>query len=313
MPTVQPRAGPRMPSSDVPTTARCTNCEAMLVGAYCHACGQSRADHLASLRGFAEHFAEAVLQYDSRALRTVRRLVVAPGALTADYLAGRRARYVGPVQCYALAAALLFLAGTVQPLVRFDARRAMFASRLSGAVGFTDALTAAERGALAARGVSLELFGERFVGLVTSQLSTLLIASVPLFALAVALVFVRRRRPFPHHVVFALHWSAFYLGVMSLVQLVPADGPFERAVGLTAFGWAAVYLALALRRVYGPSWGGVAWRTPVLLLAYLVVLLVWLESVSGYARRTLVPARVVAASSGAPSGTPSVRALTSLR
>jgi hypothetical protein len=275
------------PPALVAEPGACANCAAPLAGPYCHACGQSAADHLGSLRGLAAHVAETALQYDARVPRSARALLTRPGTLTTEYLAGRRARFVGPMQLYAAAAALLFLAGTVRPLVTFDPRTRWFRSGLGGMIGYANRLTDPEVARLAARGISLELFGERFVTAATGQLSTFLLASVPLFALVVAVVHWRARRPLPHHVVFAQHWSAFFLLVMAVGQLLPTRYPRPVAVllGVVFVGGTTAYLAVALRRTYGGRWPAVALRAVLLMVAYQAILFVWLESVVGMARR----------------------------
>jgi hypothetical protein len=256
-------------------------------GRFCHQCGQAAADHLGSLRGFAAHIAETLFQYDSRGLRTAISLLFRPGAITAEYVAGRRSRYVGPVQAYAISAALLFLAGAVHPLVSFNPRTHWFTSTLGGTIGFTNPLTSAEVTRLSARGVSLDVFGERFVGSVTAHLSTFLVASVPLFAIALAVVYVRERRPLPHHAVFALYWSAFYLFVMAIGQLLPVwmwSRPFAPAVQLV---WTLVYLGVAVHRVYGGRWPGAVMRAVVLMVVYQIILYTWIEMVIGQARNSI--------------------------
>ncbi len=131
------------------------------------------------------------------------------------------------------------------------------------------------------------MFGERFVGSVTEHLSTFLIASVPLFAIALALVYVRKRRPLPHHAVFALYWSAFYLFVMAIGQVLPVRIWSEPFAPIAQLVWTLVYLAIALRRVYGGRWGGAVLRAVVLMVVYQIILYVWIETVIRQARNSI--------------------------
>lgn len=78
----------------------CRNCGAALAGEYCGRCGQreGRGD-----RGFAALLGELageLFDWDSRFWRTLWPLLVRPGFLTAEYIAGRRARYVAPLRLY---------------------------------------------------------------------------------------------------------------------------------------------------------------------------------------------------------------------
>ncbi len=230
----------------------------------------------------------AVFQLDSRAFRTARRLLFRPGELTADYLAGRRASQVPPLQTYALAAALLFLAGTVHPIVRFHAPSFQFYAGLAGGIGWTNRLSAAEIARLSQRGLSPELFGERFVNGATSQLSSLLILSVPLFALGVWLLHPRMKRAFTHHLMFALHWSAFFFVLTAVLQLLPPRiSQDSLPLNLTVLLVETTYLVVALRRVYGSGRLSSVARGALLMIAYQVILMVWLEQVVGHARSSI--------------------------
>jgi hypothetical protein len=269
-----------------PVLDRCENCGAVLAGPYCHQCGQRDVDHLASVREFAAHLAEVVVGYDSRLLRTVRVLFTRPGFLTAEYVAGRRVRYIPPLQLYLGAAALLFATNVWRPMVTFNPATRSFRSGLA-TFGVTNVLTRAELAEIAAKGMSLELFGERFANSTTSHLSTFLVLLVPVFALCVAAAFVGSRRPFAHHVLFSLHWSAFSLCVLALLQLVPARLT-RTPVGLIIdFGVPLAYFIVAMRRAYHSSWQSAADRGIVLYLVYQFILVAWLNFVTVYTRHHL--------------------------
>lgn len=123
-------------------------------------------------------------------------------------------------------------------------------------------------------------FRERFDAALAANKQSMLLVEMPLFALAVAAVQLRRRRPLAQHVVFAIHAYAFFalylgvfvvgalvavVGVVSLAQAhLPAIGSALDAparainsdwgvVALTAAG-VGTWLALALERVYGDGW-----------------------------------------------------------
>ncbi len=266
---------------------RCTNCHTLLTGRFCASCGQSAADHLGSVRAFAGHVAESTWSLDSRGVRTFRTLLARPGVLTREYLEGARARYMPPIQVYGIAAAALFLVAVFRPLVTFDPRTRWFRSGLGRTIGFSNLLSDEDVADLTQRGISLDLFGERFLSTATGHLSTFLILSVPIFAVIVALVFVRSRRPLPHHAIFALHWSAFYLLVLAVGQMLPAVGGLRGVADLALLVVALTYLVVSLRRVYALGWAGAVLRTLVLFAAYQVILLVWLETVVLYAKRSV--------------------------
>jgi len=86
---------------------RCLNCGHVLHGQYCGICGQRSSNRLISLWGLIAEGLGDLLDMDSRLWRTLRALLLRPGYLTAEYLEGRRARFMPPFRMY-LAFSLLF-------------------------------------------------------------------------------------------------------------------------------------------------------------------------------------------------------------
>ncbi|MEM9383998.1 MAG: DUF3667 domain-containing protein [Pseudomonadota bacterium] len=97
-------------------STRCGNCGAELTGDYCYACGQPRKSPIMSIGDLTREYLRDVFSLDSRAWRTLAYLMFRPGAMTADYLSGRRHAYTPPVRLYLLTS-LLFLAIFTVPLL----------------------------------------------------------------------------------------------------------------------------------------------------------------------------------------------------
>jgi hypothetical protein len=97
----------------------CDNCGAPLAGTYCASCGQRREPPIHSLWHFAKVATEDLTHADSRVWRTLWALLCKPGYLTAQFLAGRRARYLPPLRLYLVLSVLFFLwAGMSHPNAR---------------------------------------------------------------------------------------------------------------------------------------------------------------------------------------------------
>jgi hypothetical protein len=241
--------------SQQPEHTVCANCGARLAGSYCHVCGQKAELGLLSFRRFVAAAIGDLFHLDSKLLRTLRLLVARPGCLTAAFVEGRRARYVQPLQLYFLAASLFFVVGTYRPIVRFDPETGAVASSLN-AVKVGASIPPGHFAELARRGISIDLFAERFRASVNRHLPTFLIGSVLLFSLGMAAFYYRSHRPYLEHLVFALHWSAFYLLLMSVVLLVPR-GPTgrdpARILDIVSFLLAWAYLGKALLTVHAQS------------------------------------------------------------
>jgi len=95
------------PSAQV--SANCLNCGTPLVGAHCTVCGQAGDVHVLSMKEVAGDVTHSLLHLDSRVWRTLRLLVLKPGELTREFIAGRHQRYLPPFRLY-LGISILFFA-----------------------------------------------------------------------------------------------------------------------------------------------------------------------------------------------------------
>ena len=87
----------------------CLNCGTILKGHYCYACGQ-KDEHLHEPfyimvgHAFAHYW-----HFDSKFLNTLGPLLFKPGFLTNEFIAGKRVRYVHPVQLYFFLSIIFFI------------------------------------------------------------------------------------------------------------------------------------------------------------------------------------------------------------
>ena len=85
----------------------CLNCGTMLVGAYCHGCGQSAHVHR-TLMSILHDLLHGVFHFEGKIWRTIPMLVLHPGQLTRRYIAGERARFVSPLALFLFTVFLMF-------------------------------------------------------------------------------------------------------------------------------------------------------------------------------------------------------------
>ena len=94
----------------------CPNCGSSLYGQFCARCGQNQRHPDRSFILILSEFFEDILSRDSRPARTLLFLLFRPGFLTAEYFAGRRARYVHPFRLYIVTSLAFFFYLSVQSL-----------------------------------------------------------------------------------------------------------------------------------------------------------------------------------------------------
>jgi hypothetical protein len=87
----------------------CRNCETPLPDRYCPHCGQVDKHVDPSLHDLIHELTHEFLHLDGKIVLTLKALILSPGRLTAEYLAGRRARYIGPVRLYLTFSLIFFL------------------------------------------------------------------------------------------------------------------------------------------------------------------------------------------------------------
>ena len=101
--SVEPRAGEAHGGGG----GLCLNCGTRLIGAHCHACGQSGHVHR-TVGAIGHEIAHGVFHFEGKVWRTLPMLVRHPGALTRRYVAGERARFVSPLALFLFTVFLMF-------------------------------------------------------------------------------------------------------------------------------------------------------------------------------------------------------------
>ena len=128
---------------------------------------------------------------------------------------------------------------------------------------------------------------ERFVQSIIGRLSGLAFLMLPVFALLLKLIYIRSGRLYIEHLILGLHTHAFLFIVLIVATLLFLSGVsllvFTGSL-LVSFG-PALYLLVALRRVYRQRWLVTVAKTVALVATYGVVLLL---AVTGYLLLTLV-------------------------
>ncbi len=85
----------------------CLNCGALIVGPYCHACGQKAVVHR-TLRAYGHDLLHGVFHFEGKVWTTLPMLVLRPGELTRRYIHGERAKFVSPLALFLFAVFLSF-------------------------------------------------------------------------------------------------------------------------------------------------------------------------------------------------------------
>lgn len=276
------------------TQARCANCGTALRGEWCHACGQKR--YVEGDRRLGHLLGEAwrvMTDLDGRFWGSLGALLFQPGRLARDYLRGARARWLSPLTLFLLANLLYFLApgltdfslpfhnqvpgdvavAAVDPEERMpvemrkrleswdgqfhtpwsgDWVRSLIETRNAEARTLSDGVQGYSAADLA---VAYDLRA--------SEVGKLLIfLHVPFLALALWLLFPRRRLYFAEHMVLGLHLFTFVVLLVELV-ILPFGFVGRHWLGFQAFptefkllatAILLAYFSASVQRVYETGW-----------------------------------------------------------
>ncbi len=215
---------------------------------------------------FLQQFGGAYFATEGALWRSLKLLLLQPGALTAQYLAGRRKHYVLPLRLYLTISLLVLLlvrlvgSGPVEVKVGDPAEIAKENSNLAielggGRAGMRDGKFFCESlpGWVCQRIqrrididpnkvlVEVESMKDRFLGNLGGAMFVLL----PGFALWLKLAYRNRHLRYTEHLVFALHIHAFWF--LALLLTLPGWGLLA---GLALVSVPA-YTFMAMKRVYG--------------------------------------------------------------
>jgi hypothetical protein len=317
--TLPAPAAPRpTPPAELPAPApgpRCANCGTPADDAYCPHCGQEQHDLHRSLRALFGEALDGLAGWDGKIPATLWLLVSRPGALTVEFLGGRRARYLRPLRLYLTLSLVYFLAlqldwgsakrtlnlqmsgpvtaesrrDSIETARRDSARAARAAQRTAARAAVADSLAASPREGDRAGRIE-RLLDERkarldripkaernrvFTDAFFGQLPNMVFALVPLFALLLKLVYRRAPLYYAEHLVHALHLHAFAMLVMTAVHFTPGAWSVLPFLALPAHAW------LSMRRVHGGSRARTTAKLTLVLGGYLTALTLALAALAG--------------------------------
>ncbi|CAN5209332.1 DUF3667 domain-containing protein [soil metagenome] len=87
----------------------CLNCGTQLEGKFCHNCGQENLQVKENFGHMMNHAISDYFHFDQQFFHTLKPLLLKPGKLTIEYMAGRRAQYLHPVKMYIFISLIYFL------------------------------------------------------------------------------------------------------------------------------------------------------------------------------------------------------------
>ncbi|MCK4465031.1 MAG: DUF3667 domain-containing protein, partial [Bacteroidales bacterium] len=91
----------------------CPNCGFQFSGNFCPKCGQSKKDLNRPFSEMFKDFLDVFFSFDTRFVKTFIPLLLKPGFLTSEYIAGKRTRYFPPLRLFIFVSIVLFALITI--------------------------------------------------------------------------------------------------------------------------------------------------------------------------------------------------------
>lgn len=247
--------------------ATCHNCHAEVSTTFCGECGQKAAVHVASAHEFIHHFVGHYVAAEGKLWRTLGWLIAKPGALTVEFIRGRRGQFIDPLRLLLTMSLLMFLVMRWQVYQLPNAAP----SATTASIAAAPATVADARRTHQHDGVLFEYFArasDKFVvnyGKFVAQPDaaqaaqfweawlrfgpTIMLCLVPLLAMVQKVLHLGTGWRYGEHLVFTMH-----VQTVVLLALIATTGGMNDLTKLITLSVMALYILLAMRKVYGGGW-----------------------------------------------------------
>jgi len=236
---------------DVGVLATCPNCGSSLTDVYCSACGQKKFDRKElTFVHFIKDSVEHITHFDGKIFQAIKLLFTKPGWLTREFSLGKFNSYIKPFTLFLLLNAFFFFLGH-QLLSIKDADYTYYTQEYPGARKFFNEYISTHH-------TTVEEVSSRFnhTKELFQKLSYFIL--IPLFALGLQLLFIRRKKLHIEHLVHAIHTFCWY--IITLVVLIPPlewlfrllhwRDSFELVTMLMLTFLCLVYNLISIKRIY---------------------------------------------------------------
>lgn len=250
-----------------------------MYGAFCARCGQRAVPPHPSIREFVgEAFAE-LTGWDGKFVETFKLLLAKPGAVTRQFIEGRRVRFISPVRLYLWMSLIYFVVAAAAPDLAPPGMQSTFSV---GAGTGADVSSPPSRDSIAAAVARAPRWLTPIVrrgledpkGMKRSMLENMprvVFVLLPIFALILD-VFYRRYR-YPAHLYFSIHFHTLVFMVLAVAEVAKFTHAFYFAAAVTIAAQLAIplYAVIALRGMYGGGYAATMAKAAGIAVIYLSV------------------------------------------
>lgn len=260
----------------------CLNCGTALTDKYCAHCGQKVLPKRQTMGELLSNFIASFWSFESKFFKTVRYLLFKPGHLATEYCEGKRERYYHPARMYVFISFIFFLMLTWFPDLddQSDVDYSERTSEMNADSTVIDSdhtpmelYDSAQRAlspdaqdnwlqrTLKQREMELiqryegrgEVFGKDMAQAFLDNFPKIFFFLLPIFALILKLLYIRRDFFYSEHLVFSIYYYNFFFAAGSLYILADSMPGGSWITTLTGI-WIIIYLLFAMKQMYKQRW-----------------------------------------------------------
>lgn len=286
----------------------CLNCGTPLTGVYCSHCGQKDIPRRQTIGDLLVNFLGSFTSFESKFFNTFRALLLKPGRIVVDYTAGKRETYYHPARMYVFISFIFFLVLSLIPdedkvnmtdetgrqLTSEEKRALLDSADVPDRIQFSNgiktveqydsaqaALPADKRDGSVERYISRKMLGlggeektwKSVIEGFTANIPKMIFLLMPVFALLLKLLYIRRDFFYSEHLIFTVFYYDF-LYLLGTVGLLLSFSSWLEWIQVVLWLYAFFYLYKSMRKVYGQSRGKTILKFFFLLWSFFFCLLI---------------------------------------
>lgn len=249
-----------MSSNSILQNGSCLNCGEPIKGSYCLQCGQKTRDNSdRSLTLLIGDFFGNLFFLDNRFFVSLKYLILKPGQMTVEFLAGKRKKFLPPVSLFLFANLVYFFISPITdfslPLIDQVEEQPMYSPLAKRMVEVR----------LQKREVAFNDYARKYNRASDNISKTVIILNVPMIALFVYLISFKKRKFYFDSLIFSFHY--FTMLLLFILAVTSATDLMEQLIGETVttsisgviapvviVGLPFLYLVISLKKMIATNW-----------------------------------------------------------
>ncbi len=280
---------------------KCQNCGHEGSESFCSKCGQSFADINKPLKTVISEILD-VFDFDHRIFHSIVPFLFKPGFLAREYLLGRRRKYISPFRLYfLLSLVFFFLAQTTSKKVAeeqdtnwiniTDDANEVISANDSLAIELlkNDSIFAPKNDSINTaktirrakinkrlRGSAVDALSNKdvFVQNFYQSISYILFLLMPIFALLLKLLYIRRRVYYIEHLIFSINMHSFVLLILTVIILLSLIIGENDGYVLLLLLTIPIYFAAGMKQFYQQPYWKIIIKEIILMFLYTIILII---------------------------------------